>query len=120
MMAEEPDEHEVTPQGAPIDGNWFYDVPYFMSSWHIQSNAMGVRDLYPDFSVPIRFKTGSDNRLCEQAEPEPKRFRFSTVSKSQSLQSLSYVGLQRGWHARLGDDDQSAAVWVALPVSLKA
>ena len=43
-----------------------------------------------------------------------KWFRFSTVSKSQSLQSLSYVGLQRGWHARLGDDDQSAAVWVAL------
>jgi hypothetical protein len=45
---------------------------------------------------------------------EPKVFRFSTVSKSQSLQSLSYVRLQRGWHARLGDDDQSAAVWAAL------
>ena len=28
---------------------------------------------------------------------------------------LSYVGLQRGWHARLWDEDQSAAVWVALP-----
>ncbi len=67
MMAEEPDEHEVTPQGAPIDLNWFYDVPYFMSSWHIRSNAMGVRDLYPDFSAPIRFKTGSNDRLCEQA-----------------------------------------------------
>ena len=52
--------------------------------------------------------------VTRQTGPVQKPFRFSTVSTSQSLQSLSYIGLQRGWHARLGDDDQSAAVWVAL------
>jgi hypothetical protein len=66
-MAEEPDEQQVTPAGDPINLNWFYDIPYFMTSWRIHSNAMGVRELYPEWLAPIRLKSGSDVRLCEQA-----------------------------------------------------
>ncbi len=66
-LAEEQDQHEIAPTGSPLTLSWYYDVPYFISSWYVHSNVMGVRSLLPEPSRPFQFNDGNDPGLCEQA-----------------------------------------------------
>lgn len=66
-LAEEDDRWETTGTGSPLNLSWYYRVPYFVASWYVHSNVMGVRSLTPQPLRPIKFLDDNDESLCQQA-----------------------------------------------------
>ncbi len=62
-MAEEAEEVDNTIS----DTLYFYNVPYFMSSWYAHANVAGVGEVVPDWGVPFSLKTASQPHLCEMS-----------------------------------------------------
>jgi hypothetical protein len=63
MMAEEPEELDQTLTMML----YYYEVPYFMSSWYVHSNVMGVREVVPEWGVPFTLKSDRVPSLCHMA-----------------------------------------------------
>lgn len=67
QMCEEADLHERLISGSPLDASWDYDIPYFILSCYVHSNAWGVGNLFPGIGEPLHFNKISDDKLCDDA-----------------------------------------------------